>query len=128
MQKQERSLLIAVVEDNPRIRQLLEEEILDEGHRMLSFPTAEEFLATFDQQAIDLVLLDLMLPGMDGLSCLQQLTERQSTNCKPRVVIVTALNDDEKRQQALAAGAEDYVLKPDLFLRLPEILNSSAQD
>jgi response regulator of citrate/malate metabolism len=45
----------------------------------------------------------------------------------PRVVIVTALNDADKKQEALSNGAEDYVLKPDLFERLPELLHPSQQ-
>ena len=125
MEDPARPLKIAVVEDNPRIRQLLQDEILDEGHRMLAFPSAEDFLEALRTDSnIDLVLLDLMLPGMDGLSCLQELQKRVHTGQRPRVVIVTALNDSEKRRQALADGAEDYILKPDLFLRLPEILQA----
>ena len=71
---------------------------------------------------VDLVLLDVMLPGMDGLTCLRHLKQNDRTNHDdqaPKIVIVTALNDEDKRRQA-ADGAEDYVLKPDLFLRLPE--------
>ena len=116
---------IAVVEDNPRIRELLEEEILDEGHQVLTFSTAEEFLAALESKpAIDLVLLDLMLPGMDGLSCLERIRSSKQAEHNVRVVIVTALNDGEKRRQAMALGAEDYILKPDLFMRLAEILQT----
>ena len=116
---------IAVVEDNPRIRELLEEEILDEGHQVLTFSSAEEFLAALESKpAIDLVLLDLMLPGMDGLSCLERIRSSKHAEHNVRVVIVTALNDGEKRRQAMALGAEDYILKPDLFMRLAEILQT----
>jgi two-component system OmpR family response regulator len=116
---------IAVVEDNPRIRELLEEEILDEGHQVLTFSSAEEFLAALESKpAIDLVLLDLMLPGMDGLSCLERIRSSKQAEHNVRVVIVTALNDGEKRRQAMALGAEDYILKPDLFMRLAEILQT----
>ena len=120
-------ITVAVVEDNPRIRELLEEEIRDEGHHVFSFGTAEEFLCAIENSTFqsDLVLLDLMLPGMDGLDCLRKLKRDSATSepgRSPRVVIVTALNDADKRRQALADGAEDYVLKPDLFLRLPELL------
>lgn len=116
---------IAVVEDNPRIRELLEEEILDEGHQVLTFSSAEEFLAALESKpAIDLVLLDLMLPGMDGLSCLERIRSSKQAAHNVRVVIVTALNDGEKRRQAMALGAEDYILKPDLFMRLAEILQT----
>ena len=116
---------IAVVEDNPLIRELLEEEILDEGHQVLTFSSAEEFLAALESKpAIDLVLLDLMLPGMDGLSCLERIRSSKQAEHNVRVVIVTALNDGEKRRQAMALGAEDYILKPDLFMRLAEILQA----
>ena len=114
------------MEDNPHIRQLLQDEIHDEGHRMIGFSSAEDFLAAYGEAPIDLILLDLMLPGMDGLSCLQQLKIDQSKDACPRVVIVTALDDAEKRRIALANGAEEYSLKPDLFLRLPDLLQSQT--
>ena len=115
-----------MVEDNPHIRQLLQDEIHDEGHRMIGFSSAEDFLAVYGEEPIDLILLDLMLPGMDGLSCLQQLKINQSQDGCPRVVIVTALDDAEKRRIALDNGAEEYILKPDLFLRLPDLLQSET--
>ena len=121
-----RQLSVAVVEDNPHIRQLLQDEIHDEGHRMIGFSSAEDFLATYGEEPVDLILLDLMLPGMDGLSCLQQLKINQSQDGCPRVVIVTALDDAEKRRIALDNGAEEYILKPDLFLRLPDLLQSET--
>ena len=121
-----RQLSVAVVEDNPHIRQLLQDEIHDEEHRMIGFSSAEDFLATYGEEPIDLILLDLMLPGMDGLSCLQQLKINQSQDGCPRVVIVTALDDAEKRRIALDNGAEEYILKPDLFLRLPDLLRSET--
>lgn len=123
-----RTLTIAVVEDNPRIRDLLEEEILDEGHTVLAYATAEAFLSSLQaSQKLDLVLMDLMLPGMDGITCLKQLRQENTLNSAPRVFIVTALNDSEKRREALDNGADDYVLKPDLFNRLPEILQAQLR-
>ena len=120
-------LLITIVEDNPLIRQLMAEEIEDEGHRVSSFSSAEEFLPVATQLKSDLVLLDLMLPGMDGLACLREL-RRLPSETPHRVVIVTALNDTEARQQALSLGAEDYILKPDLFERLPQLLAALKTD
>ncbi len=121
MSTNNQSLLVAVVEDNPRISQLIKQEIKDEGHRSIGFTTAEEFLRDTENQKVDLVLLDLMLPGMDGLRCLKQLHQRI---VMPRVIIVTAVNDNEKRSQALANGAEDYILKPNLFEILPSLLQN----
>ena len=120
-------LLITIVEDNPLIRQLMAEEIEDEGHRVSSFNSAEDFLAVASNLKTDLVLLDLMLPGMDGLACLREL-QRIPSKKSQRVVVVTALNDAATRQQALELGAEDYILKPDLFERLPQLLGALKKD
>ena len=127
MQESNGALVVAVVEDDPRIQQLLLAEIQDEGHNGVIFNSAEDFLGNASSQAFDLVLLDLMLPGMDGLACLKQMQDNAVQASPPRVVIVTALNDADKKQEVLSNGAEDYVLKPDLFERLPELLHPSQQ-
>ena len=119
-----KALRVALVEDDPRIQQLINAEITDEGHDCISFGSAEDFLEAIGTNTFDLVLLDLMLPGMDGLTCLQQLQLNAETKPALRVVIVTALNDDDKRREALSSGAEAYVLKPDLFEQLPQLLQT----
>ena len=116
-------LTVAVVDDDPRVRQLLKEEIQDEGHCVLIFESAESFLDTAPMEEIDLVLLDLMMPGMDGLECLQLLQQRSAHHSLPRIVVVSALSDPSKQRQVLDAGAESYVIKPDLFERLPTLLS-----
>ena len=67
-----------------------------------------------------------MLPGMDGLACLKQLQLQAASQPPLRVVIVTALNDAYKKQEALANGAEAYMLKPDLFEQLPQLLQTRS--
>ncbi|KZR62777.1 MULTISPECIES: response regulator [Prochlorococcus] len=120
-------LTMAIVDDDPRVRELLKEEIQDEGHHVLSFESAESFLDNSSLESIDLVLLDLMMPGMNGLECLQQLHHRQAFHHKlPRIVVVSALSDPIKHRQVLKAGAESYVIKPDLFERLPALLNGAS--
>ena len=124
MEETPKALRVALVEDDPRIQQLINAEITDEGHDCISFGSAEDFLEAIGTNTFDLVLLDLMLPGMDGLTCLQQLQLNAETKPALRVVIVTALNDDDKRREALSSGAEAYVLKPDLFEQLPQLLQN----
>ena len=124
MEETPKALRVALVEDDPRIQQLINAEITDEGHDCISFGSAEDFLEAIGTNTFDLVLLDLMLPGMDGLTCLQQLQLNAETKPALRVVIVTALNDDDKRREALSSGAEAYVLKPDLFEQLPQLLRN----
>lgn len=122
MEQTGQMLQIAVVEDDPRIQQLITAEITDEGHNCVSFGSAEDFLDAAETNHFDLVLLDVMLPGMDGLACLKKLQLKPEPTSPLRVVIVTALNDAEKRQEAFSNGAEAYILKPDLFEQLPHLL------
>ena len=65
MQKSNGVLVVAIVEDDPRIQQLLLAEIQDEGHNGVIFNSAEDFLENSSAQSFDLVLLDLMLPGIE---------------------------------------------------------------
>ncbi|NBS12992.1 MAG: response regulator [Gammaproteobacteria bacterium] len=111
---------VAVVDDDPRIRALLEDELTDEGFEPYLCASGAELLQLVDRQPIDLILLDLMMPEMDGLQCLQQLKTRRFPGS---VVVVTALSDDAKRREAIESGAKDYVLKPDLFESLPGLIN-----
>jgi len=111
---------VAVVDDDPRIRALLDDELTDEGFKPSLCASGAELLELVDRQPIDLILLDLMMPEMDGLECLQHLKKRRFSGT---VVIVTALSDDAKRRQALQSGAKGYVLKPDLFDSLPGLID-----
>jgi|TARA_E500000075_G_C6776345_1_gene214748 two-component system OmpR family response regulator len=126
MPQSSKQLMVAVVEDDPRIGELIREEVCDEGHLCQGYLTAESFLEEADNLNPDLVLLDLMLPGVDGLECLRRLRELPRLQRCP-VVIVTALNDAAKRREAQKLGAFDYILKPDLFDQLPQLLASLAQ-
>ena len=110
---------VAIVDDDPRLRELIRDELIDEGVEAVVCSDGEALLELLDQQQIDLILLDLMMPKMDGLTCLQRLRERG--NVVP-VLVVTAFNEDNKRREAKALGARDFILKPDLFERLPQLL------
>ena len=126
MEETPKPLRVALVEDDPRIQQLISAEITDEGHACVCFAAAEDFLSASGSDHFDLVLLDLMLPGMDGLTCLKKLQLKTAPRPALRVVIVTALNDADKRREALSHGAEAYVLKTDLFEQLPKLLQTHS--
>jgi len=111
---------VAYVDDDPRLRSLMTEELLDEGVKPLICCTGQELLDLLEIEQVDLIFLDLMMPMMDGLTCLQQLKER-SLNIP--VLIVTAFNDEDKRQESLAKGTKDYILKPNMFERLSLLLD-----
>ena len=111
---------VAVVDDDHRLRTLIQEELIDEGVLPIPCTSGEELLELIKQDQIDLILLDLMMPGMDGMSCLRAL---EGISCGVPVLVVTALSDEIKREEVMNHGASEYILKPDLFERLPDLLN-----
>ena len=111
--------MIAIVDDDPRIRKLLTEELQDLGHTCACFADGFELLDNSTPGQWALVLLDLMMPQMDGVECLKLL--RAKGYDKP-VLIFSALSDNDKRSEAELAGADEYILKPDLFDNLEEVL------
>ena len=89
MEETPKALRVAVVEDDPRIQQLISAEITDEGHACICFGSAEDFLDEAGSDRFDLLLLDLMLPGMDGLACLKQLQHQAAS--QPALDALTSL-------------------------------------
>ncbi len=99
---------LLVVEDDDRIRAALTMALEDEGYAVTAVGTAEEGLAHHAVSPADAVIVDLMLPGMDGYECVRQL---RRTSDVP-VVVVSAREDTHDIVAALEAGADDYVVKP----------------
>ena len=116
--------LVAVVDDDPRIRRRLEEELIDEGFEAQCYSDGFALLDQLATAPPDLVLLDLMMPQLDGIECLRRL--RQAGFEGP-VLIFTALSDNDKRRQADEEGASEYILKPDLFENLRRVIERHLQ-
>ena len=100
---------ILIVEDEAKMRRLLELNLGEDGFATFSAGDAETALKLLRENAIDLVVTDLKLPGMDGLEFLQA-AKRQ--NAALPVVVMTAFGTVETAVEAMKAGASDYVLKP----------------
>ena len=100
---------ILIVEDEAKMRRLLELNLGEDGFTTFSAGDAEAGLKLLSEHAIDLVVTDLKLPGMDGLEFLQAV-KRQ--NAALPVVVMTAFGSVETAVEAMKAGASDYVLKP----------------
>ena len=100
---------ILIVEDEPKMRRLLEISLGEDGHTVHIAPDAETGLKCFQREAIDLIVTDLKLPGMNGLEFLQ---EAKKWNTSIPVVVMTAYGSVETAVEAMKAGASDYVLKP----------------
>ncbi len=100
---------ILIVEDEAKMRRLLELNLGEDGFTTYSAEDAETGLKLLHENSIDLVLTDLKLPGMNGLEFLQTI-KRQ--NAALPVVVMTAFGSVETAVEAMKAGASDYVLKP----------------
>src|SRR6266852_2050955 len=100
---------ILIIEDEAKMRRLLELNLGEDGFKTVSAPDAEAGLRLLASESVDLVLTDLKLPGMSGLELLQAV-KRQ--NAALPVVVMTAFGSVETAVDAMKAGATDYVLKP----------------
>ncbi len=99
---------ILVVEDEPQLRGLLRLYLERDGHSVTDTGDGPSALAAYDSQPCDLVILDLMLPGMQGETVLEALREAGDVP----VLITSAKRSDAERIAGLRAGADDYLAKP----------------
>jgi DNA-binding NtrC family response regulator len=100
---------ILIVEDEPKMRRLLELQLAEEGFHALTAPDAETGLQLLGKESFDVIVTDFKLPGMSGLEFLHAV---KRVNAELPVVIMTAYGTVESAVDAMKAGASDYVLKP----------------
>ena len=111
--------LISVVDDDQSVRESLARLIRSVGFSVQVFGSAEEFLSSNRGRLADCLILDIRMPGMNGLELQRELS---ATDRELPVVFITAHGSDaEVRARALAAGAVDYLLKP---LKEEEVLKA----
>ncbi len=114
---------LLVVDDDENNRDLLTQRLERKGYRVLQAENGPLALETIEREEVDLVLLDVMMPEMDGIQMLRILRRSRSPLDLP-VVMVTALTESEDVVRALEAGANDYVTKPvDFAVGLARIEN-----
>jgi len=102
---------ILVVDDERPNRELLDVMLCAEGFAVTTVSSGEEALASVAAEPPDLILLDVMMPGMNGYEVTTRLKHARATSCIP-VIMVTALDDRAARLHGLQAGAEDFLSKP----------------
>jgi CheY-like chemotaxis protein len=107
----DRPARILIVDDERNNRQVLEVMLAPEGYVLLTAGNGEEALAIVAQQPPDLILLDIMMPDMDGYEVAGRIKGNSATKNVP-VIMVTALDDRDARLLGLRAGAEDFLTKP----------------
>jgi DNA-binding NtrC family response regulator len=100
---------VLVVDDNARARQSMVEVLAAAGHEVVSSPSAIEALKIVEQNAFDVIITDLQMPGMDGLAFIRALAERK---VEAQIVMVTAFASVASAVEAMRHGAFDYIEKP----------------
>src|SRR3982751_6447854 len=118
---------ILVVDDDQRLRDLLVRYLSGEGYEVKAVPDAKGMDKQLGRERYDLVVLDLMLPGEDGLAICRRLRAQQVS---PAIIMLTAKGDDVDRIVGLEMGADDYLPKPfnprELLARINAVLRRRA--
>jgi two-component system, OmpR family, response regulator ResD len=99
---------ILVVDDEPTVREVVQHYLEREGYRVQAAEDGQAALAAFGADAPDLIVLDLMLPGVDGIEVCRQVRAKASTP----IIMLTAKGHESDRIVGLELGADDYVVKP----------------
>ncbi|MDO5021932.1 MAG: response regulator transcription factor [Eubacteriales bacterium] len=117
--------MIFTVEDDQSIRELVIYALEQSGYEVKGFPEGESFQQALETQIPDLVLLDQMLPGVDGETLLKNIRANPKTKQLP-VIMVTAKGEEMDKVRALDHGADDYIVKPfgvmELLSRIKAVL------
>ena len=115
---------ILVVDDEPRIRDLIREHLQHAGYSCAEAADGTQALAALAQGGIDLVILDIMMPFMDGMTCLREMRSRKINT---PVIMLTARSEEYDKLAGLEGGADDYVVKPfsprELVARVKAVLS-----
>jgi len=123
------SARILVVEDEPDISALVAYHLARESYRVRTVADGTEALQAVEAEAPDLIVLDLMLPGMSGQEVLRELHRRPEVNVP--VIVLTARREENDRVEGLRLGADDYLTKPfspqELVLRVGAVLRRVQQ-
>jgi DNA-binding response OmpR family regulator len=120
------SKTIMVVDDEPRIVSVIESYLAQYGYRVVKSYNGEDALVLAEQEKPDLIILDIMMPVMDGYDFLRRHRKQANTP----IIFLTAKVEDEDKVLGLELGADDYVVKPfrprELMARVKAVLRRSA--
>ena len=119
---------ILVVDDDRDICEALKIYLAPAGHDVLTAYNGKEALEVLAKEQVDLVLMDIMMPQMDGWETLREIRNNEKTKYLP-VIMITAVNEEHKIVAGLRHGADDYVVKPfilpNLLARIEAVLRRS---
>ena len=119
---------ILIVEDDPSIRKLVRVNLVKRGYTVSEAEDSHQAMALFQSEVVDLVLLDVMIPGLSGVDVCAWIRARSNVP----IIIVSARSEEDLKVAALDAGADDYVTKPfgqeELLARVRAFLRRSYAD
>ena len=119
---------VLIIEDDAKIRMLLKEYLEGNGFQVLTLSDGNNALDVINSETPDIVILDIMLPGKDGLEVLKEIRQKNSVP----VIMLTAKGEDADRIVGLELGADDYLPKPfnprELLARLKAVMRRTFQD
>jgi two-component system KDP operon response regulator KdpE len=102
------NLVILVVDDEESLRDFVRRNLERRGFKVFTAANGLEALAIFEQETIEMVVMDVMMPGMDGLETIRRI---RGSSTVP-VIVLSALGEEKDKVQALNLGADDYLTKP----------------
>jgi two-component system phosphate regulon response regulator PhoB len=121
---------ILIVEDDEDIRELLNFTLLREGYDVVEADTAEVALKKIDHRVPNLLILDWMLPGIDGIEFAKRLRREDLTSALP-IIMLTAKGEETDKLKSFAGGVDDYIVKPfsprELLARVKALLRRSGE-
>jgi pilus assembly protein CpaE len=117
---------ILVVDDDPNVQRLLQYTLKQEGYDVVIAGDGAEGFRVWSQEGADLVLLDVMLPKLDGYGVAQKIREQEAGASHVPIIMLTAEREVEQKVRGLRAGADDYLIKPfhpaELLARIKSLL------
>lgn len=100
---------ILVVDDDPKVREILKDFLEIKGYAVTTVSSGAEALTVLEETQPHLILLDIMMPGMDGLETLRRIREMDQA---VGIVMITSVDEGEIAKEAVRRGAYDYITKP----------------
>jgi putative two-component system response regulator len=111
VEMEEKTITLLAVDDDPMVLKLIEASLAREPYRMLFAPDGETGLRMAIENKPDLIVLDVVMPGIDGFEFCMQARKNPVLKNTP-IIMLTALDDRDSKIQGLEAGADDYICKP----------------
>lgn len=122
-----KNIVVLIVEDDERIRSMVVKYLISNGYTPLEARNGQEAIGQLEKEAVDLVILDVMMPVMDGWSCLREI--RRNNQTLP-VIMLTARGQEEDKLFGFELGVDDYLTKPfsvkELMVRIKALLKRSG--